>query len=91
MSGVGAAERVEAAIQTAFKKIAPEANIATLDPNQPIRDQIDLDSMDQLNVMINLHEILGVDIPEADYRRTATLAGMRAYLTERLSKPALKP
>ena len=44
------------------------------------RDQLDLDSMDLLNFVIGLHTALGVDIPEADYSKLATLDGCVDYL-----------
>lgn len=60
--------------------IAPEVDLASLDPSESLREQLDLDSMDFLNFAIALHEKLGVEIPEADYPRLATLAGAVAYL-----------
>jgi acyl carrier protein len=45
-----------------------------------LRQALDLDSMDFLNVVVGLHEVTGVDIPEADYPRLFTLDGMAAYL-----------
>jgi acyl carrier protein len=65
-------------------EIAPEADFGSLDPNDALREQLDLDSMDFLNVMIGLHEKLGVDIPETDYPRLFTLAGALDYLREKL-------
>jgi len=44
------------------------------------RDQLDLDSMDVLNFVIGLHTAFGVDIPEADYAKLATLEGCLEYL-----------
>ena len=52
-------------------------------PAQPLREQIDLDSFDFLNVIIRLHEILGIDIPESDYAELATLDGAVDYLARR--------
>ena len=66
--------------------IAPEADLATLKPDVSLRDQLDLDSMDFLNFVIALHQSLGVDIPEGDYPKLATLNGCLAYLS-----PHLKP
>lgn len=60
--------------------IAPEVDLATIDPHTPLRDQIDLDSMDWLNVLVGLHERLKVDIPESDYARLVTLDDLVAYL-----------
>ncbi len=67
--------------------IAPEADPAALAPAEPLRDQLDLDSFDFLNLVVALHRALGVDIPEADYARLATLDGAVAYLGERLAQP----
>lgn len=64
-------------------EIAPEADLTHLDPDAGLRDQLDLDSMDILNVMIGLHEALHVDIPETDYPKLATLKGAVAYLAQR--------
>ena len=60
--------------------IAPEVSLDEIVPTVPLRDQIDLDSMDWLNFLVGLHEQLRVDIPEADYRRLRTLNDLVAYL-----------
>jgi len=41
-----------------------------------------------LNVMVGLHAALGVEIPEADYARVATLDACVDYLAARLPRPA---
>jgi acyl carrier protein len=66
------------------KKLAPEVDTDQIDPGADLREQIDLDSMDLLNLMIAIHEATGVDIPEADYPRLATLNGCVAYLRTRI-------
>lgn len=48
-----------------------------------LRDQLDIDSMDFLNLVIGVHQALGVDIPEADYPRLVTLDGFVTYLVAR--------
>ena len=45
-----------------------------------LRDQLDIDSYDFLNVVVALHERLGVEIPEADYQKLLTLNGEVDYL-----------
>jgi len=64
--------------------IAPEAELDQIDPTVDLREQVDLDSMDILNLMIGIHEATGVDIPEADYPRMASLNGCVAYLRSHL-------
>lgn len=61
-------------------RVAPEADLARLRPGVPIRDQLDLDSMDFLNFIIALHEELHVEVPEKDYAKLATLQGCVDYL-----------
>jgi acyl carrier protein len=64
--------------------IAPEVAVETLDDRQALRDQVDLDSMDWLNVLLGLHRRFGVDIPEADYARLATIGQIVDYIAARL-------
>ncbi|OGI44047.1 MAG: phosphopantetheine-binding protein [Candidatus Muproteobacteria bacterium RBG_16_64_11] len=68
--------------------IAPEVDPATLVADQPLRDQVDLDSMDWLNFLVGLHQALKVDIPESDYQKLYTLDQLMTYLRERLSSSA---
>lgn len=64
---------------------APEADFDALDPRRPFREEFDIDSFDFLNLIVALHERLGVDIPEADYGKVLTLDGMLDYLAARLA------
>lgn len=61
--------------------IAPEADLASVQDGQDLREALDLDSMDFQNFVIGLHRGSGVAIPEADYPRLFTLRGVIAYLT----------
>ncbi len=63
-------------------QIAPEADLAELNPDVSFRDQLDIDSMDFLNFVIAVHKELHVEIPEADYPKLATLNGCLAYLQQ---------
>lgn len=77
-------DEVRAAVLDALSSVAPEIDTASLRPDTPFREALDLDSMDVLNFMIGLHARLHVDVPEADYPKLATLDGAIAYLTARL-------
>ncbi len=77
----------EALKATAFdilRGIAPEVEPADIEPATPLRQQVDLDSMDWLNFLIGLHQRLGVNIPEADYAQLVTLDKVLDYLQARL-------
>jgi acyl carrier protein len=71
--------------------LAPEVDVHALKPNVRLRDQLDLDSMDFLNFLIGIDEQLGVDIPEADYPKLASLDSIYAYLRAKLSEAAASP
>jgi acyl carrier protein len=77
------AEALRATVLRALGEVAPEADLATLEPDVPFREQLDLDSMDFLNFVVALHGALGVEVPEADYPRLATLDACLAYLDAR--------
>lgn len=71
---------VAATVLRALGDIAPEADLGSIKPDVDFRDQLDLDSMDVLNFVIALHAALGVEIPEADYPKLATLEGCVDYV-----------
>ena len=72
-----------------IKSIAPEIEEGELRADRPLRDQIDLDSMDWLNVLVAVNEKLHVDIPEADYGKLVTLDNLVAYLRGKLASRAV--
>ncbi len=63
-------------------EIAPEADFTRVDPRRSMREQLDLDSFDFLNLLIALHERVGVQVPEADYRLVDSLDGLVDYLVQ---------
>lgn len=76
-------EQIRDQILAALTAIAPEVEVDTVDERAPLRQQIDLDSMDWLNFLRGVHERLQLDIPESDYRRLRTLADMVEYAAQR--------
>jgi acyl carrier protein len=65
-------------------QIAPEADLDALLPDENIREALDIDSYDFLQFLIGLSEETGLDIPEADYEKVFTLAGLFRYLSAHL-------
>ncbi len=61
-------------------EVAPDVDPATVIPGADFRDQFDFDSMDTLNFAIALNRDLGVEVPEADYARLASLDKCVEYL-----------
>ena len=73
-----------------LRAIAPEVTPEEIATDQPLREQVDLDSMDFLNFLIGLHKKLGVDIPESDYAKLATLDALVSYLKAALERRAIQ-
>lgn len=71
---------IRAVIKDELGRIAPEVDFDTIDPEADLREQVDINSMDFLNLVTALHERLGIDIPEIDYPKLATLKGTIEYL-----------
>ncbi len=74
------AEDLRPIVLSVLQEIAPEADPAAIDPGKGLRRQLDLDSMDFLNFVAGLHRRLGVEIPESDYSRLASIDGAIDYL-----------
>lgn len=64
----------------ALTQVAPEVDPATLNDAVPLRDQVDIDSMDFLNLVIALTDATGVQIPEADYPLLQSVDDIVGYL-----------
>lgn len=76
-------DTIRQAVVDSVLTLAPEADFATVDPARSLREQLDLDSFDFLNLLIALHERLGVEVPEADYGRVDSLDALVAYLADK--------
>ena len=74
-------EDVRQVILNILADIAPDEDISSIDDNTKLRDQIDLDSMDFLDIVMELRKRFNIEVPEKDYEHLATLAGWVSYLT----------
>lgn len=83
-------EEVRKAVLAALASIAPEADVQDLQPDRPLCLQIDLDSIDWLNVVAALHDRLSIDIPESAHGRLATLDSIVSYLASRQAQASTR-
>lgn len=77
---------IESVLKECLSAIAPGADLDALDPSADLREEIELDSMDMLNLVIALHKRLGVDIPEVDVPQLGTLDRATEYLARRVDE-----
>ena len=64
-------------------QVAPNIDVAMIDPKVAFHDQFEFDSLDFLNFVIALGERRGGEIPEIDYPKLASLQGCIGYFTAR--------
>ena len=73
-------EEIAQAIKDIIHMIAPDEDLTNLVPGVRLREQIELDSMDFLDIVMELRKRYGVHVPEEDYKELATLDGCVRYL-----------
>lgn len=79
-------EEIARVLAEEIERIAPEIDVASEPASADLREDLELDSMDILNLVTALHKRLGVDIPEADYARLSTLEASSEYIEARLAE-----
>jgi acyl carrier protein len=73
-------DQAAALLDAAIGDVAPDVDLSEVTPDDDLWFSLDLDSMDQLNVMVAIRDRSGIDVPEADYPKLITLADTIAYL-----------
>ena len=69
-------------------RIAPDEDLSDLVDDKPFREQMELDSMDFLDIVMELRKLYRIDIPEADYQQLGTMASTVNYLLPKLAGTA---
>jgi acyl carrier protein len=83
-------EEIITAIKDIIATIAPDEELEGLDNIKPLREQIELDSMDFLDIVMELRKRYGVQVPEGEYKELNTLDGCATYLGPKLEGQELK-
>ena len=60
--------------------IAPDEDLSNVKPDVRLRDQLQLDSMDFLDIVMELRKRHKIQVPEADYKELASLSSTVKYL-----------
>jgi len=83
-------EEIQNAVVDIIQTVAPDEDLSGLKPDVKLREQIELDSMDFLDIVMELRKRYGVHVPEAEYKELATLAGCVGYLEPKLAGKSLQ-
>jgi acyl carrier protein len=66
--------------------IAPDEDLTAIKPDIRLRDQLQLDSMDFLDIVMELRKRHGIEVPETDYGQLASLESCAEYLTPKFAQ-----
>lgn len=77
---------IRQALGKILARIAPEADLGSVDPGEPLQRALDIDSFDFLNLLTGIRDQLGVAIAESEYGQVATLQGLVGFLAARLQE-----
>ncbi len=77
-------DQVEAKVRELLVDLAPEFEASEIDPDEDLREQLDIDSMDLHQLAGTLYETYGVDIPEADRAGLTTVNTITGYVALRV-------
>ena len=75
------AEEVRTEVLNIIADIAPDEDTSSVDDQISLRDQLDLDSMDFLDIVMELRKRHKIEVPQEDYPKLNTLQGCVDYLT----------
>jgi len=73
-------QQIKQIILNIISVVAPDADLSGLQEKVSLRDQLDLDSMDFLDIVMELRKRHKLQIPEEDYPQLATLNSCTNYL-----------
>jgi len=73
-------EEVKQIVLDIIAEIAPDEDLGDVKPDVRLRDQLDLDSMDFLDIVMELRKQHGIEVPEDDYPQLASLDSCADYL-----------
>ncbi len=68
--------------------VAPDADLSNVKSDVRLRDQLEMDSMDFLDIVMELRKRYKVEVPKEDYSMLATLDSCVSYLRPRLAAVA---
>jgi len=73
-------EEVRQAVVDILEDIAPDEDVSSIKDDVTLRDQMDLDSMDFLDIVMELRKRFNIEVPESDYQELVSMASFIQYL-----------
>ena len=73
-------EEVRRAVVNILEDIAPDEDLSSIKDDVTLREQMDLDSMDFLDIVMELRKRFSIEVPESDYQELASMDSCIQYL-----------
>ncbi len=73
-------DEIRLVILDILARIAPDEDLSDLDDGVAFREQMELDSMDFLDIVMELRKRYRVQIPEEEYEQLGTMSSTVEYL-----------
>jgi len=73
-------DQVKDIVLKIIAEIAPDEDLSSIDPSVRLRDQLELDSMDFLDIVMELRKQYNIEVPEGEYQELASLDSCANYL-----------
>lgn len=80
------AEGIRQAVLEIIRDILPDEDLDSLEPDKTFREQINLDSMDFLDIVMELRKRYSIEVPEKDYPNLATMNSSVGYLLPKMER-----
>ena len=73
-------EEVRQAVVDILEDIAPDEDVSSIKDDVTLREQMDLDSMDFLDIVMELRKRFNIEVPESDYQELVGMSSCIQYL-----------
>ena len=83
------AESIKKIVLDIVAEISPDEDLSNVKPEVRLRDQLTLDSMDFLDIVMELRKKYGIEVPEIDYPRLASLDSCAEYLAPKFAEKGI--
>jgi len=78
------ADEIRQAVLDILADIAPDEDLSNLKDDVAFRDQLELDSMDFLDIVMELRKRYRIQIPEEEYTQLGSMKSTVTYLEPRM-------
>ncbi|MCP4590052.1 MAG: acyl carrier protein [bacterium] len=82
-------DQVKEIVLNIISVVAPDADLSGVKSDVRLRDQLEMDSMDFLDIVMELRKRYKIEVPKEDYQQLASLDSCAEYLTPRLQEVAV--